>query len=105
MENRFLWNGLRHLGALGMVARRWSSSRLSYCDRLLLKCNGNAENSSPTKKRKDASSRATRRKRGSSGCAQDPRASSRVETGKSGNFSSGSKGVKDLLEVPEVRCD
>ena len=70
MENRFLWNGLRHLGALGMVARRWSSSRLSYCDRLLLKCNGNAENSSPIKKRKDASSRATRRKRGSSGCAQ-----------------------------------
>ena len=30
---------------------------------------------------------------------------SRVETGMSGNFFSCSKGVKDPLEVPEVRCD
>ena len=29
---------------------------------------------------------------------------SRVETGMSGNFLSCSKGVKDPLEVPEVRC-
>ena len=28
-----------------------------------------------------------------------------METGKSGNFLSCSKGVKDRLEVPEVRCD
>ena len=35
----------------------------------------------------------------------DSRASSRVETGMSGNFLSCSKGVKDPLEVPEVRCD
>ena len=48
---------------------------------------------------------ATRRKRGSSGCGRDHRASSRVETGISGNFLSCSKGVKDLLEVPEVRCN
>ena len=34
-----------------------------------------------------------------------PHASSRVETGMSGNFLSCSKGVKDPLEVPEVRCD
>ena len=33
------------------------------------------------------------------------RAFSRVETGMSGNFLSCSKGVKDPLEVPEVRCD
>ena len=33
------------------------------------------------------------------------RASSRVETGMSGNFLSCSKGVKDPLEVQEVRCD
>ena len=33
-----------------------------------------------------------------------PRASSRVETGMSGNFLSCSKGVKDPLEVPEVTC-
>ena len=33
------------------------------------------------------------------------RSSSRVETGMSGNFLSCSKGVKDPLEVPKVRCD
>ena len=31
--------------------------------------------------------------------------SSQVETGMSGNFLSCSKGVKDPLEVPEVRCN
>ena len=54
---------------------------------------------------KDSSSRAMRRKRGSSGCGQDSRASSRVEMGMWGNFLSCSKGVKDPLEVPEFRCD
>ena len=54
---------------------------------------------------KDPSSRATRQKRGSSGCGRDPRASSRVETGMSGTFLSCRKGVTDPLEVPEVRCD
>ena len=54
---------------------------------------------------KDLSSRAMRRKRGSSGCAQVSRASSRVNTGMSGNFLMCSKGVKDPLEFPEVRCD
>ena len=34
-----------------------------------------------------------------------PSASSRVETGKSGNVLSCSKGLKDLLEVPGLRCD
>ena len=43
--------------------------------------------------------------RGSSGCGRDPRASSRVETVMSGNFLSCSKGVKDLLEVPDARFD
>ena len=43
--------------------------------------------------------------RGSSGCGRDPRASYREETGMSGNFLSSSKGVKDPLEVPEVRCE
>ena len=33
------------------------------------------------------------------------RDSSRVETGMSGNFLSCSKGVKDPLEVTDVRCD
>ena len=54
---------------------------------------------------KDPSSRARRRNRGSSGCGRESRASSGVESGMSGNFLSCSKGVKDPLEVPEVRCD
>ncbi|KAI4585945.1 hypothetical protein MJG53_006179 [Ovis ammon polii x Ovis aries] len=67
--------------SLGMVARPWSSSRLSCGERLLLRCDGNAGNSLPTKQGKDPSSRARRRKRGSPGCVRDPGASSRVETG------------------------
>ena len=88
-----------------MVVRPWSSSRLSCGERLLLRCDGRAGNYFPTTQVKDPSSRARRRKRGSSGCGRDSRASSRVETGMSGNFLSCSKGVKDALEVPDVRCD
>ena len=88
-----------------MVARPWSSSRLSCGERLRLRWDGNAGNSFPTTQGKDPSSRARSRTRGSSGCGRDSRASSRVETGVSGNFLSCSKGGKDPLEVPEVRCD
>ena len=88
-----------------MVARPWSSSRLSCGERLLLRCDGNAGNSFPTTQGKDPSSQARRRKRGSSGCGRNYRASSQVETGMLGNFLSCSKGVKNPLEVPEVRCD
>ena len=86
-----------------MVTRPWNSSRLSCGECLLLRCDGNAGSSFPTTQGKDPSSRARRRKRGSSGCGRDCRASSRVETGMSGNFLSCSKGVKDPLEVPEFR--
>ena len=105
MENRFLWNGLRHL---------WDSwnggTILEFLSPFLwgappLEMRRNARNSFPTKPGKDPSSRATRWKQGSSVCGRDPRVSSRVETGMSGNFLSCSKGVKDPLEVPEVRCD
>ena len=65
----------------------------------------NAGNSFPTAQGKDPSSPARRQKRVSSGCGRDSRASFRVEPGKSGNFLSCSKGVKDPLEVPDVRCD
>ena len=41
-----------------MVARPWSSSRLSCGERLLLRCDGNAGNSFPTTQGKDPSSRA-----------------------------------------------
>ena len=88
-----------------MVARPWSSSRLSCGVRLLLRCDGNAGNFFPTTQGKDPSSRARRRKRGSSGCGRDSRASSRVETVMSANFLSCRYGVKDPLEVPEFRCD
>ena len=96
-ENRLPWNGMRHLGALGMVARPWISSRLSCAERLLLRCDGNAGNSFPSTQGKDPSSRGRRRKRGSSGGGRNSLASSRVETGMSGNFLSCSKGVKDPL--------
>ena len=70
------WSGLRHLGDSGNVARPWSSFRLSCGKRLYLRCDGNAGNSFPTLQGKDPSSRARRRKRGSSGCGRDSRASS-----------------------------
>ena len=87
------------------MARTWSSSPVSSGERLLLRCDGNAGNTFQTTQGKDPSSRAMRRKRGSCVCGRDSRPSSRVETGMSGNFLSCSKGVKDPLEVPEVRCD
>ena len=86
-----------------MVARPWSSSRLSCGECLLLRCDGSPE-FFPTTHGKVPSSRSRRGKRGSSGCGRDSRASSRVETGMSGIFLNCSKGVKDPLEVPEVRC-
>ena len=56
----------------------------------------------PSTQGKDPSSRARKRKRGSSGCGRDSRASSRVETGMSGNFLSCSKGVKDLWKLQRL---
>ena len=88
-----------------MVARPWSYSRLSCGEPLLLRSDRNAGNSFPTTQGKDPSSQARRRKRGSSGCGRNSRASSQVETGMSGNLLSCSKGVNDPSEVPEVRCD
>ena len=88
-----------------MLARPWSSSRLSCGERLLLRCDGKAGNSFPTTKGKDPSSRATRRKWGSAGYGREPRPSFRVDMGMSENFLTCSKGVKDPLEVPEVRSD
>ena len=88
-----------------MLAPPWSSSPLSCGERLLLTCDGNSGNSFPNTQGKDPSSRARRRKHGSSECGLDSRASSRVETCMSWNFLSCSKGVKEPLEVPEFRCD
>ena len=88
-----------------MVARPWSYPRLSCGEHLLLRWDGNAGNSFSTQEGKDHSSRARKRKRGSSGCGRDSLYSSRVETCMSRNFLICSKGVKDPLEVPEDRCD
>ena len=85
-----------------MVARPWSSSRLSCGERLLLRCDVNAGNSFPTTEGKDPYSRARRRKRGSSGCGRNSRASSGVGTGMSGNFLSCSKGVKTLWKFQRL---
>ena len=65
-ENRFPWNGLRHLGDSANVARPWSSSRLSCGERLLLRCDWNAGNAFQTTQGKDPSSRAMRWKQCSS---------------------------------------
>ena len=70
-----------------------------------LSCDGNTGNFFPTTQGKDPSSRARRQRRVYSECGRDSRASTRVETGKSGNFLSCSKGVKDHSQVPEFRCD
>ena len=85
-----------------MVAQPWSASRLSCGERLFLRCDGNAGNSFPTTQVKDPSSRSRSQKRGSSGCWRDSRASSRVETGMSGNFLSCSKGVKTLWKIQSL---
>ena len=85
-----------------MVARPWSSSRISCGECLLLRCDGNAGNSFPTTQGKDPSSGTRRRKRVSSGCGRDSRASSRVESGISGNFLSCSKGVRTLWKFQRL---
>ena len=89
-----------------MVERCCSSSRVSCGDRLLLRWDGTAQNSFPTKQRKDPSSRATRRKRGSSGCGRDPPSCFLSKgDGYVGELLELQQGVKELLEVPELRCD
>ena len=85
-----------------MVARPWNSCCFSCGERILLRCDGNAGNSFSSTKGKDPFPRSRRRKRGSSGCGRNSRASSRVETGMSWNFLSCSKGVKDLLKFQRL---
>ena len=89
-------------GTLGMLARPWSPSRLSCGDLLLLRCDRSTGNSFPTTQGKNPSSQARRRKQGSSGCGRDFCASSRVETGMSGNFLSCNKGVRTLWKFQRL---
>ena len=105
MENRFLWNGLRHLGdswnggtTLEFLSPfLWRASPLE----MRLEC----REFFPDQAGIGSLISSYKAERGSSGCGREPRASSRVETGMSGNFLSCIKGVKDLLEGPEVRFD
>ena len=104
-ENRFPCNGLRHLGDSGN-----GGTTLDFLSPFLwrappLEMRQERGEFFPPTQGKDPSSGARGRKRVSSGCGRDSRASSRVETGMSGNFLSCSKGVKDPLEAPDVRCD
>ena len=99
------WNGLRHLGDSGN-----GGTTLEFRSPFLwrappLEMRRKHREFFPELAGKGSLHRSSRRKRGSSGCGQESRASSRVETGMSGNFLSCSKGVKDPLEVPEVRCE
>ena len=82
-ENRIPWNGLRHLGDSGNAGTTLQFLSPYCVERLLLRY---ARNSFPTTQGKDPTSRARRRKQGSSGCWRDSTASSRVETGMSGNL-------------------
>ena len=93
--NRFPWNGLRHLEDSGN-----GGMTLEFLSPFLwrappLEMRRECQEFFPEHAGKDPSSRAMRRNRGSSGCGQDSRASSRVETGMSGYFLSCSKAVKD----------
>ena len=69
-----------------------------------MRCDGNAGNSFPSMQGKDPSVELG----GGNGSPLDVGRTlvlPRVETGMSGNFMTCSKGVKDPLEVPDVRCD
>ena len=104
-ENRFLWNGLRHLGYSGNGVTTLESLSPCLWRALQLEMRRERQEFFTDHAGRDPSSRAMRRIWRSSGCGRDSLASSRVETGMSGNFLSCSKGVKDPLEVPEVSCD
>ena len=104
-EKSFRWNGRRHLGDSGN-----GGTTLEFLSPFLgrappLEMRRERREFYPDHAGKGSLPSSKGRKRGSSGCARDSRASSRVETGMSGNFLSCSKGVKGPLEVPEVRCD
>ena len=87
-----------------MVALPWSSSRLSCGERLLLRCVGNAGNSFTTTQGKYPSS-SCEAETGLLWTWAELSCFLSSGDGMSGNFLSCSKGVKDPLEIPDVRCD
>ena len=104
-ENRFSWNGLRHLEDSGN-----GGTTLDFLSPFLWRApppemRRERREFFPDHAGKGSLLSSKRRKWGSSGCGREYGASSLVETGMSGNFLSCSKSVKDPLEVPEVRFD
>ena len=98
-ENSFAFNGLRHLGDSGN-----GGTTLEFFSPFLwrappLEMRPNSGNSFPSTQGKDPSSRARRRKRGSSGCGRDSRASSRVVAALSRFHSRGSRDLWLSLEA------
>ena len=98
--NQVPWNGLRHLGDSGNGGTTLEFLSPYPWRAPPLEMRRESREFFHNYAGKVSSSRAMRRKRGSSGSGLDSRASSRVETGMSGNFLSCSKGVKDHLEFP-----
>ena len=88
-----------------MVARPWSSSRLSCGEGFLLRCDGNAGNSFPNMQGKDPSSRARRFETGLLAMWAGLACFLSSGDGYVGELLELQQGLKDPLEVPEVRCD
>ena len=103
---RCIGSALQHQGPFKWWHDRWSSSRVSSGDHLLFRCDGNAGIIFPH----EAGKWTLLLGGGGETTALlklwwDPRRSSRVETGMSGNFLSCFKGVKDPFEAQEGRWD
>ena len=87
-----------------MVARPWSSSSLSCGERLLFRCDGNTGNSFRTRRDRIPPLELE----GGNGTPLDVAGVSCFLSsgdGYVGELLECSKGVKDPLEVPEVRCN
>ena len=104
-ENRYPWNGLRHPGVSGNGGTTLECLSPFLWRAPPLEMRRERREFFPDEAGKGSHISSYAAERGSSGCGRDPSASYREETGMSGNFLSGRKGVKDPLELPDVRCD
>ena len=104
-ENRFPWNGLRHLVDSGK-----GGATLEFLSPFLWRAPAfemrrERRELFPDHAGKGSLFSSYEAETGLHWMWRDPRPSSRVEMGMSENFLTCSKGVKDPLEVPEVSCD
>ena len=105
MENSFPCNGLRHLGISGNGGMTLEFRSPFLWTAPPLEMGPERREFFPDHEGKGSVQLSYEAETRLLGCGRDSRASSRVETGMSGNFLSCSQGVKDPLEVPEFRCD